>query len=312
MVVGLRIYTLACAARVSGLATLLPALTLLTGCAELGAANSAPQSVTAITTGSTSPQSELEKATEYWGKEYAKNPRNAEIALNYALDLKAMGQKDRALAVLQQVSVFHSANRAINSEYGRLALQFDQISVAQKLLEQADDPANPDWRIISARGTVLAKQGRYSEAIVFYERALALSPNQASILNNLGLAELMSGHAARAEELLRKASQSEGAEPKVQQNLALVLGLEKGKYDEAKDVAVQTLPPDSATQNIAFLRQMVKNEARPMASTATDRSARAQSAPAVQAGEAEESGVATAWLTKTGTGLGTNSPPLQH
>src|SRR5262245_19426681 len=78
MAVGLRICTLACAARVAGLATLLPALTLLTGCAELGAVNSAPPSVTAITTGSTNPQSELEKATEYWGKEYAKNPRDAE------------------------------------------------------------------------------------------------------------------------------------------------------------------------------------------------------------------------------------------
>jgi Flp pilus assembly protein TadD len=311
MAVGLRIGTFACAARLSGLVPLLAASTLLTACAELGAVNSAPPSVTAITTGSTNPQSELEKATEYWGKEYAKSPRDAQIALNYARDLKALGQKDRALAVLQQVSVFHGTNRAINSEYGRLALQFEQIGVAQKLLEQADDPANPDWRIISARGTVLAKQGKYTDAIVFYERALALAPNQASILNNLGLAELMSGHAARAEELLRKASQSEGAEPKVQQNLALVLGLE-GKYDEAKVVAAQTMPADSAAQNIAFLRQMVKTEARPVASTATGQSARAQSVPAVRTGGPETSGVATAWLTRTGTDLEANSPPPQH
>ena len=30
--------------------------------------------------------------------------------------------------------------------------------ISELLLEAADDPANPDWRVISARGTVLAKQ----------------------------------------------------------------------------------------------------------------------------------------------------------
>jgi Flp pilus assembly protein TadD len=308
MAVGLRICTIACAARVSGVATLLAASTLLTACSELGA-KSPPPSISAITTGSTNPQSELEKATDYWGKEYAKNPRDAQIALNYVRDLKAMGQNERALAILQQVSVFHGTNREINSEYGRLALQFDQISVAQKLLEQADDPANPDWRVISARGTVLAKQGKYSDAVVFYERALALAPNQASILSNLGLAELMSGHADQAEELLRKASYSEGADPKVQQNLALVLGLE-GKYDEAKTVAAQTLPPDSAAQNVTFLRQMVKNETRP--TTATGQTAGVQYVPASRPSGAETSGFTTAWLTKTSSDLDANLAPTQH
>jgi Flp pilus assembly protein TadD len=276
MAVGLRICTIACAARVSGIVTLLTASTLLTACAELGAAKSPPPSISAITTGS-NPQSELEKATDYWGKEYAKNPRHAQIALNY----------------------------------GRLALQFDQLSVAQKLLEQANDPTNPDWRVISARGTVFAKQGKYSDAVVFYERALALAPNQASILSNLGLAELMSGHADRAEELLRMASYSEGVDPKVQQNLALVLGLE-GKYDEAKTVVAQSLPPESAAQNVAFLRQMVKNETRQSATTATGQTAGVQYVPASRTSGTETSGIATAWLTRTSRDVDANSPPAQH
>src|SRR2546421_6461641 len=108
-------------------------------------------------------RSELQKATQYWGKAYAKNPRDAQAAINYAKNLKALGEKQQALAVLQQVSTFHGTNRALNAEYGRLALEFDQVSLAQKLLEQADDPANPDWRGISARGTGLAKQGIYKD-----------------------------------------------------------------------------------------------------------------------------------------------------
>jgi Flp pilus assembly protein TadD len=161
--------------------------------------------------------------------------------------------------VLQQASVFHGGNRDINAEYGRLALEFDQVSVAGKLLEQADDPTNPDWKLISARGTVLAKQGRYRDAIPFYERALVLAPDQASILNNLALAHAMEGNAEKAEPLLKRAAAAGGHEARVSQNLALVLGLQ-GRYDEAKVAAARNLPADNAADNVDYVRRMVKLE----------------------------------------------------
>lgn len=205
---------------------------------------------------------ELAKATDYWGKEFAKNTKDAQIALNYARNLKAMGEKRQALAVLQQASIFHPGHRALNSEYGRLALEFDQVSVAHKLLEQADDPANPDWRVISARGTVLAKQGRYRDAIPFYERALALAPDQASVLNNLALAHAMEGHPDKAEPLLKRAASAAGNDARVSQNLALVLGLQ-GRYDEARLAAASQQSPDSAAANVDYVRRIVMLDPQP-------------------------------------------------
>ena len=209
-------------------------------------------------------RSELMKATEYWGEAYNKNPRDAQTALNYARNLKALGEKRQALAVLQQVSLTNSTHRGINAEYGRLALEFDQVSLAQKLLEQSEDPTNPDWRIISARGTVLAKQGRYRESISYYERALSMAPEQPSVLNNLALAYAMEGEIDKAEPLLRRAAAAGGHEARVNQNLALVLGLQ-GKYDEAKLAAVRTLPADKAVANVEFVRSIVQLEAKPLA-----------------------------------------------
>ena len=214
--------------------------------------------------GSKDTRGDLAKATEYWGKEFSKNPRDAKNAVNYARNLKAMGEKRQALAVLQQAANFNAEHRDLNSEYGRLALEFDQLSVAQRLLEQADDPANPDWRVISARGTVLAKQGSYRDAIPFYERALALSPNQSSVLNNLAMAHAMEGNADQAEPLLKRASAAGGQDPRVGQNLALVLGLQ-GKYDEAKVVAARDIPADKAAENVDYVRRIVKLDPQPMA-----------------------------------------------
>ena len=206
-------------------------------------------------------KTELEKATEYWGKQFSKDPANPANALGYARNLRAMGNKDGAFGVLQQASASNPANREIAAEYGRLALDFGQLPIAEKQLEKADDPNRPDWRVIQARATVLAKQGQYNDAIPIFERALALAPDQPSVLNNLALAHAMNGHADKAEDMLRRASAGGTVDPKVRQNLALVLGLQ-GKYDESQSLAGRDLPPDSAAANADYLRQMVKLPAK--------------------------------------------------
>jgi Flp pilus assembly protein TadD len=235
-------------------------------------------------------RSELQKATEYWGKAYAKDPKDAKTAINYAKNLKALGEKQQALAVLQQASVYHGTNRALNAEYGRLALEFDQVSLAQKLLEQADDPANPDWRVISARGTVLAKQGIYKDAIALYQRALTVSPNEPSILNNLAMAYVGLGEPDKAEPLLKRAAAAGGQDGRVNQNLALALSLQ-GKYDEAKIAAARDLPADKAAANVDYVRSIVNLEAKPlMTGTVTKASSDKKEAAADEG--------ASGWTTK--------------
>ena len=223
----------------------------------------APQSD--VATGSTS-QTELQKATEYWGKQYESNPGDAKAAINYVHNLKALNAKPQALQVIQQAYTANPNNKAIASEYGRLALEQDQISLAEKLLEKADDPTAPDWKTISARGTVLAKQNKYREAIVQFERARALAPDKPSVLNNLALAYAMDGHAEKAEPLLRQAASDQNADAKVSQNLSLVLGLQ-GKSEDAKAVMVKNAPDDEARDDANYVKEMVGTQ--PMSAPAT-------------------------------------------
>lgn len=232
--------------RLKGLAALTASL-LLGACSQSADLLSGAGLTTADTTSAklaedAAPQSELQRATLYWGQENAKRPAELEPALNFARNLKAMGEKQKALSVLQQASVFHGDNTELAGEYGRLALELDQVSVADRLLAAADDPTKPDWRIISARGTVQAKQGKYSEAIPYYERALQLSANQPSVLNNLAMAHAMLGEAGKAEGILRSASSQANATRKVRENLALVLELQ-GRHGEAQQIAAAAQGP---------------------------------------------------------------------
>lgn len=227
-------------ARRIGMMAVLSAALMLGACAQLGdmgiggnlAGNEPPK--TEQVPGQR-PTSELEKATAFWAKEHGKNPRDAKAALSYARNLKALGRKNEAFAILQGAYLFASDNKEFLSEYGRLALEAGQVATAGKILEQADDPAKPDWRVISARGTVLAKQGDFKTAITFFERARELAPTQTSVMNNLAMAYTMDGQAEKAEQLLRQASTAGAEDPRVRQNLALVLGLQ-GKHEEAKQI----------------------------------------------------------------------------
>jgi Flp pilus assembly protein TadD len=226
----------------------------------LGASDEPPpaQSITIASSGSVS---ELEKATEYWGQQAAKKPRDGAASLNYAKNLKAMGRKKEALAVLAHSHIYNAQNKEHLSEYGRLALELGQVSTAQQLLERADDPVKPDWRVISARGTVLARQERFKEAIPFFERARQLAPDQPSVLSNLAMAYAMDGEAQKAEQLLRQAAQMGPGDSRVRQNLSLVLGLQ-GKYDEAKQVVSADPSAEAAQANLDYLRTAIAPEAK--------------------------------------------------
>jgi Flp pilus assembly protein TadD len=240
------------------------------------------------------------------GKAYAKDMRNPEVALGYARQLRAMGEKQQALLVLQQAAALHPGHRGILSEMGRLALDLEQVELAQKLLAAADDPANADWRTISARGTVLAKQGKYREAIPLYERALALAPKEASILNNLALALTMEGNAERAETLLKQAVAQGDHAARVNQNLALVLSLQ-GKYEEAKLVAARQLSAEAATANVEFMKHMVQLEPKPLAVLAKGSPPPRRAEPAgserTPAGD-ETAAPGEGWITQVAQGKG--------
>ena len=129
--------------------------------------------------------------------------------------------------------------------------QFFQVPVAYFF---DDDQGAAITRELELLG-VLRDAGVRSVAL----RALTLSPNEASILNNLALAHTMLGEADKAEPLLKRAAAAGGNEARVSQNLALVLGLQ-GKYDEAKVAAGRDLPADKAAENVEYVRSIVNLE----------------------------------------------------
>jgi Flp pilus assembly protein TadD len=184
------------------------------------------------------------------------NPRDADTALAYAKALRTLKQNTQAVAVLEQASLASPFNKQLLGAYGRSLADVGQYKKALDVFERAHTPEDPDWRILSAQGTVLDQLGRHADAQRYYSSALKIVPDEPTVLSNLGLSYALAKDLPRAEETLRRAVASPKADPRVRQNLALVVGLQ-GRFAEAESIARSDLPPDAAASNVAYLKQML-------------------------------------------------------
>jgi Flp pilus assembly protein TadD len=86
-----------------------------------------------------------------------------------------------------------------------------------------------------------------------------MRPGEASVLSNLGMSHLLGGDLKQAETYLRQAAQAQGADSRVRQNLALVVGLQ-GRFSEAEEIASHEMKPEQAQANVAYLRSMLAQQ----------------------------------------------------
>jgi Flp pilus assembly protein TadD len=218
-----------------------------------------------------SSEEEARRDGDVWGERYRANPNDPETAIHYAQSLRASGQNAQAVAVLEQASLRNPKHMELLGAYGRALADVGNYQQALDVLSRAHSPDRPDWRILSAQGAVLDQMGRHADAQRYYETALKIVPEEPTVLSNLGLSYALSKDLARAEATLRRAATGAHVDPRVRQNLALVVGLQ-GRFAEAETIARADLPPDEASANVAYLRQMLAREQARRPTSATGRS----------------------------------------
>ena len=184
---------------------------------------------------------------------YRAHPNDAEAALNYARALRTEGEGAQAVAVLEGALLQHPKHRGVLAAYGRALADAGDYKRALDVLDQAQPPDAPDWRILSVQGAALDQMGQHEEAQRYYATALRIAPDEPSVLSNLGLSYALSKDLVRAEATLRRAASQSRIDPTVRQNLALVMGLQRG-------AAAQGLAALPAQANVARLRQVLAQQ----------------------------------------------------
>lgn len=215
----------------------------LTGTNELNTASTAPVSYEALAA---------------LGKKWQADPGDVNKGLAYANGLESIGQVNEQLTVYKKLAETNPKNSKLLSLYGRKLVAAGHSAEAIPVLEQAAQESGADWRVHSALGSAYDEQGLYQKARTEYQKALSGDPQNLSVLNNLGMSYALEGNLKQAEATLRQADSlpRSTAEPRIRQNLALVVGLQ-GHFEEASKLASEDLPPEQVSENMAYLRKML-------------------------------------------------------
>lgn len=226
---------------------------LLTGCNKTTGQMGADSN---LTTASTTPLSA--EALAELGLKWQSNPKDLSKGLAYANALESAGRKEEALKVYQKLVENGPGNAKLASLYGRKLVAAGKADAAIPVLENATQRGETDWRTLSALGSAYDQKGLYEKARAEYQKALATDPQNLAIMNNLAMSYALQGKLKEAEAELRAADAlpRSRSEPRIRQNLALVVGLQ-GRFDEASQLAQQDLPPEQVEQNMAYLKKML-------------------------------------------------------
>jgi Flp pilus assembly protein TadD len=192
---------------------------------------------------------------------YKANPKDKTTIIYYAAALRGAGQNDQAAAVLEAALAIYKHDPDISIAYAKALTAQGRFAQALNVIDDAIVPQAPDWNALSVKGAILDQMGRNEEARKLYEQALLIAPNEASLEANLGLSYAMTNELDKAEAHLRRAAAMPGANSRIRQNLALVVGLQ-GRFDEARALFSAELSPDQVEANMAYVRELLTQQNR--------------------------------------------------
>jgi Flp pilus assembly protein TadD len=195
------------------------------------------------------------------GARFKKNPRDKTTLIYYSAALRANGQNDQAVAVIESGMSAYGSDTEMRISYAKALASAGRFEQAMQVLDDTIDPASPDWNSLSVKGAILDQMGRSDEARALYKQALVIAPGEAGIYANLGLSYAMTNDLDEAESTLRRAVKMRNATSQVRQNLALVVGLQ-GRFDECRAMFAAELPPEQVEANMNYIRALLTQQNR--------------------------------------------------
>ena len=145
-----------------------------------------------------------------------------ESELQNARGLRAQGHLQEALRALAQLVLVAPDDARVVSEYGKVLVQLGRPDDAIAFLKHAIELRADDWTVYSALGVAYDQNDDRRNAKEAYDRALALHPDDATVLNNYAVSRMLAGDLDTAQKLLQQAQTAGGNTPKVSANLQLL------------------------------------------------------------------------------------------
>jgi Flp pilus assembly protein TadD len=150
-------------------------------------------------------------------------PTDLEGGVRQAQLMRLAGHYDEAIRVLSQLMLVASDDPRVVAEYGKTLAEKGRAQDAVEFLNRAIELSSNDWTLYSALGVSYDQLGNQVSARTAYEHALALHPEEASVLNNYALSRMLAGDPEGARILIARSQAAGGAkDSKIAANIAML------------------------------------------------------------------------------------------
>lgn len=177
--------------------------------------------------------------------------------LGLSRNLRISGLPGEARNVLRLNGEDHIDNPVFLMEFAKATLMAGNTPEALKILHKTASLIPDDWRVHSLTGIAYDVAEDFRAATRSFDQALALSPNNSDVLNNMGLSLIQQGNIEKATNIFEQALTHDRGNIRIKQNLALAYAI-KGDMEEARRLNELSFTPKTVDKNLAFYSRFSK------------------------------------------------------
>ncbi len=218
-------------------------------------------------------------AVNYYRRLVERDPNDVDAVLGLARNYRYIASAREAVKVLNDGLARHPDRVDLRAELGKAQVASGQVDDAIATLSEVTEADPDDWRSLSALGIAYDLTEDYAQAQESYRSALAVSPDNNAVLNNMALSMALSGGLDEGIAILEGPAAQPRTGVQVRQNLALLYAM-RGDIETAERLLKQGLSMENAQHNLTFYRQLHSRLASRVGRAAPKVAARKQPAAA--------------------------------
>jgi len=199
----------------------------------------------------------FQAAAGHYGRLSERQPDSLEPILGQARNLRYAGAPRDAIRTLRRAMEERGEQTPLLLELAKAQFASALTADSRETLSRLSELTPDDWQVYAMQAMLEDNKGQYDTAQELYRRALALSPNNPSVVNNYSLSLAQTGELDQAIQLLEPIVYGEQSTAQARQNLAMLYVL-NGDTESAEKLVEGDLPADLARQNLSTFQSLAE------------------------------------------------------
>lgn len=175
---------------------------------------------------------------------------------------RRMGNTEAALAMYEELYAQNRTNLDVAEGRGLTLMASGKVADAGRAFSEVLERDKRRWRTLNALGILFVSKNMVPEAIAYYTEALSVSPDNAAVLNNVGLSYAIDRQFERGLAALEhgsRVSKVPSQRKQIDLNLALVAGV-SGNMDVAREIASKYYEGAALDNNLGLYAHLAKDD----------------------------------------------------